>query len=104
MSELTFSASPELRKQWINESPAFALDGHTRISTDWNAVMDLATQYGADQELEACVEWVVNTRAYNITPGAIRAARRPPSVPEIIEVDGHTYQLVKSSIPLTSQS
>jgi alkylated DNA repair dioxygenase AlkB len=43
-----------------------------------------AYQAGADQELEACCEWVVNTRAYDMSPGALRAARRPkpPSLKE----------------------
>ena len=39
---------PELRKQWINESPNISLDGHTRIGTDWDAVMDKAARWGAD--------------------------------------------------------
>lgn len=43
------SPPPELRKQWINESPGIALDGHTRVGTDWNAVMDKAAAWGADQ-------------------------------------------------------
>lgn len=37
---------PELRKQWIDESPNISLDGHTRIGTDWDAVMDKAARWG----------------------------------------------------------
>ena len=48
------------------------------------AVFTMAARWGADQELEACCEWVVNTRAYDMSPGALRAARRPtpPSLKE----------------------
>ena len=46
---------------------------------DFNKLTALAARWGADQELDACVEWVVNTRAYDMTPGCLRAARRPNS-------------------------
>lgn len=38
---------PELRKQWIEESPAMAIDGHTRVGTNWNNVIDKAAAWGA---------------------------------------------------------
>jgi hypothetical protein len=42
-----------------------------------------AARWGADQELEACVEWAVQN-GYNTIPPRLRAARRPkpPSLKE----------------------
>jgi hypothetical protein len=44
----------------------------------------LASQYGADQELEACCEWFVRDWTDVETADALRAARRPkpPSLKE----------------------
>ena len=44
-----------------------------------------AARWGADQELEACCEWVINTRVYDMTPNSLRTARRPkpPSLKEL---------------------
>jgi hypothetical protein len=54
-----------------------------------------AWQKGADQELEACREWL----SFHHYPGLaqrLRAARRPtPKPPETIEVNGSTYRLVQ---------
>lgn len=36
----------ELRRQWINDSPGLAIDGCTRVGTDWNAVIDRAAAWG----------------------------------------------------------
>jgi hypothetical protein len=58
------------------------------------AVFTMAAQWGADQELEACCEWL---REFH--PGGteqLRCFRRPsPKPPETIEVDGFAYRLVK---------
>jgi O-methyltransferase involved in polyketide biosynthesis len=63
---------------------------------------DLARQaalWGADQELEACCEWLVSEGWFRYEHEAVqdlRAARRPsPKPPETIEVDGFTYRLVR---------
>jgi hypothetical protein len=47
-----------------------------------HAVFSIAAQWGADQELEACCEWLEKERehlgwAYRLNPQTIRAARRP---------------------------
>jgi hypothetical protein len=54
-----------------------------------HAVFSIAAQWGADQELEACCEWLEKERehlgwAYRLNPQTIRAARRPkpPSLKE----------------------
>jgi hypothetical protein len=59
-------------------------------------VTELAQQI-ADQELEACCKWLDAYHTLGPSPMALqlRTARRPPTIPETIEVDGHTYRLVK---------
>jgi len=57
-----------------------------------------AAQWGADQELEKCCEWLEKERehlgwAYRLNPKTIRAARRPkppelPTVMEILDLSG----------------
>jgi hypothetical protein len=36
-----------------------------------------AYRLGADEELEACCEWLIHTRVLELTPASLRAARRP---------------------------
>jgi hypothetical protein len=63
---------PELRSKWFNEAPKTDL---------YDYIIEQAAQWGADQELEACCEWLdwqklakhENLIAY------LRAARRPKS-------------------------
>jgi hypothetical protein len=59
-------------------------------------VTELAQQI-ADQELEACCEWLNGGSKIDYDCAALlRAARRPsPKPPETIEVDGFTYKLVE---------
>ena len=64
---------PELVEEWFNNSP---LDRGLTLATQ-------AAQWGADQELEACVEWlgdapVVWNNNKAMHPGSfLRTARRP---------------------------
>jgi hypothetical protein len=61
---------PELVQQWAH------------LPADWNTVAFLIAQWGADQELEACCEWLsVPCPSYG---RELRAARRPkpPSLKE----------------------
>ncbi len=72
---------PGLRQLWAQQ--AQRMDPHDPVA--WQEhVATQAARWGADQELEACVEWVINTRAYDMSPGALRATRRPkpPSLKE----------------------
>ena len=67
---------PELVEQWY--------DSISGDSTSWK--QELATQaarWGADQELEACCEWIRDTDGYDAALG-LRADRRPkpPSLKE----------------------
>ena len=73
--------SPELVVQWRNQAPE-GRGSQTREM--WIATQ--AAQYGADQELEACCEWL---RCQNLVTHcalipSLRAARRPkpPSLKE----------------------
>jgi hypothetical protein len=71
---------PELVQQW--KSSARRLD----------LVVARAAQWGADQELEACCEWLVRNYNYPEAGNPLRATRRPkpPSLKEqaLEELDG----------------
>jgi hypothetical protein len=62
---------PELVEQWAH------------LPADWNTVAFLIAQWGADQELEACCEWV-DWKWSGIKSRELRATRRPkpPSLKE----------------------
>ena len=53
---------PELRRQWLdNDDFPFVAGTNDLLSIAkdrLNSVMDQAAQWGADQELEACVKWI----------------------------------------------
>ncbi len=65
---------PELVRRWILESDILGEDMYEGIATS-------AAQWGADQELEACCEWLENQPQWMED---LRAARRPkpPSLKE----------------------
>jgi hypothetical protein len=51
---------------------------------------------GADQELEACCEWLRSKDILEPAIDALRSARRPShKPPDTVEVDGFTYRLVQ---------
>jgi hypothetical protein len=60
---------PELVQQWIRGRPTGEY-AHTYIATQ-------AAQWGADQELEACCEWLRSQHHSDTWPSRLRAARRP---------------------------
>jgi hypothetical protein len=73
--------SPELVQQWRNQAPE-GMGSQTREM--WIAAR--AAQWGADQELEACCEWLSVASNHGlgwdlatILSGKLRAARRPKS-------------------------
>jgi hypothetical protein len=61
----------ELRRQWQSECPFFVISVQRE---DW--MIDRAAQWGADQELEACCEWL-KLEGHEHEHTALRAARRP---------------------------
>jgi hypothetical protein len=67
---------PELVQQWYNSIPGSSTDWRQQLATK-------AVQWGADQELEACCEWLCEDAIPN-TSNRLRAARRPkpPSLKE----------------------
>jgi len=74
---------PELVQQWREQAPRCRDGGIAR--EDW--LMTRAAQWGADQELEACCEWLVSEPWFKYEHEAVedlRAARRPkpPSLKE----------------------
>ncbi|ADF42421.1 hypothetical protein S-CBS2_gp065 [Synechococcus phage S-CBS2] len=68
---------PELVQQWIEEGPPLSQPKHVA-----HFIADRAAQWGADQELEACCEWIPKATPWDAEQ--LRAARRPkpPSLKE----------------------
>ena len=73
---------PELVQQWREQAPRCRDGGIAR--EDW--LMTRAAQWGADQELEACCEWIADWYGHgcNEVIGNLRTSRRPkpPSLKE----------------------
>jgi len=76
---------PELVHEWNQE----VIGTHFKPYGYSEFIATRAAQWGADQELEACCEWIEKERehlgwAYRLNPQTIRAARRPkpPSLKE----------------------
>jgi hypothetical protein len=74
--------SPELVQQWEEECESW---NNSEVSNTFDALQCFASksaQWGADQELEACCEWVAVESIAAATE--LRAARRakPPSLKE----------------------
>ena len=68
---------PELVEQWQDESP------ETQIADHIQYLVTRSAQWGADQELEACCEWM-DDASLHLDGSYLRAARRPkpPSLKE----------------------
>ena len=77
MTSPPITPPPELVQQWREESST----GELHFSPQYLAVQ--AARWGADQELEACVELTRDNDGYDAALG-LRAARRPkpPSLKE----------------------
>jgi len=76
---MTDSITPpqDLRDKWLNEAP------NTSV---YDYLIDRAAQWGSDQELEACCQWLAKPEVAltGKGPADLRAARRPkpPSLRE----------------------
>jgi hypothetical protein len=70
--------SPELVQQWQDESP------ETQIADHIQYLVTRAAQWGSDQELEACCEWLQHNYPDGTQVAALWVARRPkpPSLKE----------------------
>jgi hypothetical protein len=72
---------PELVQQWAQIPPV-----HQAVADHWQHIATRAAQYGADQELEACCEYLVRCAQWEPEDVAeLRAARRPkpPSLKQL---------------------
>ena len=66
--------SPELVEKWASESPIQAND------ENWSYELYIAhhaARWGADEELEACCEWLCAVERWKSVVDNLRAARRP---------------------------
>ena len=74
---------PQLVQQWLGEFFGFPLS--CELSDSERFLATRAAQWGADQELEACCEWIHNetyddcAAAFSGFIANLRAARRPKS-------------------------
>jgi hypothetical protein len=83
MTDHPITPPPELLDQWANE---YWGEGNDGIANGEREVAIRAARWGADQELEACCEWLDSTDCDNLQEivQELRAARRPkpPSLKE----------------------
>ena len=86
-TEHPITPPPELVEQW-RTAPEYTTgkEMFTMVSMSTRRLQEVATQaarWGADQELEACCEWVNDDLAYDVAD-RLRTARRPkpPSLKE----------------------
>jgi hypothetical protein len=88
---------PELFSEWLQE----VMEQHgSKAGTVAGVMVNKAAQWGADQELEACCEWLSGS-GYAGTGLTLRTARRPkpPSLAEqgLAELEGITTELHDST-------
>jgi hypothetical protein len=82
MTDHPITPPPELVHQWANHSASVHRENGTYEQHEF-AIATQAARWGADQELEACVEWlgdapVVWDNNGDLHPGSyLRDARRP---------------------------
>ena len=83
---------PELVNQWCHE------DGdEIKTSLRWfRSVCAKAAQWGADQELEACCEWLRQSNSDWEIPRSLRAARRPK--PPALKEQAGDLALIKATL------
>ena len=72
---------PELVEQWRAELPSGVYDGYKYPQRETELCIQ-AAQWGADQELEACCEWLERNYNYPRADHPLRNARRsvPPTL------------------------
>ena len=78
LTDYPITPPPELRCQWQSESPFRVISVERE-----DYIIDRAAQWGADTELEACVNWL-DREGWSGESRHLRAARRPkpPSLKE----------------------
>jgi hypothetical protein len=84
--------SPEQVDQWFNDAVQLNSTPKYYIATQ-------AAQWGSDQELEACCEWVSHTATFNYDDQErLRAARRRPKTPTLKEQALERLELAKKYV------
>ena len=81
---------PELVEEWANASARTYRENGTYAQHEF-ALATQAARWGADQELEACCEWL-EAKGYSSTVSKLRAARspKPPSLAgQALEITGY---------------
>ncbi len=111
-SQHPITPPPELMQRWREQAPRYRDGGVGR--EDW--LMARAAQWGADQELEACCEWLVSEGRFKYEHEAVedlRAARRPKpqtlnsiamQMLGTIERDGHYIPEITDTIRLALEA
>jgi len=81
ISSSPITPPPELVQQWLcSDDYLWGPFMEKSITITTNRLQNVATQaaqYGADQELEGCCEWLRSQHHSDTWPSRIRAARRP---------------------------
>jgi len=70
---------PELVQQWGDDSTMSGVPYNERFWTYEQHIATAAAQWGADQELEACITWLdkhIYHPGYELVADRLRAARR----------------------------
>jgi hypothetical protein len=82
MTNHPITPPPELVQEWREQMPVGIFDGYKYPERE-KALCLVAAQWGADQELEACVQLTRDNDGYDAALG-LRATRRPkqPSLKE----------------------
>ena len=97
---------PELRRQWLDNDHFSMVTGtHDLMSITrdrLNSVMDQAAQWGADQELEACCEWLVKGAWFSPDGDCLKGLRtaRRPKPPSLKEQALEALQFVDEKLEL----
>ena len=70
---------PELLREWCAHNSE-----HENYEQFWHYIAAQAARWGADQELEACCEWLCNVERWKTVAERLRTSRRPkpPSLKE----------------------
>jgi hypothetical protein len=92
-----FTPPPELVEQWYSASPLLNLNRGKEVAIR-------AAQWGADQELEACIEWLVGCIRWEDAGEMLRKSRRSSQPPSLKEQALATLQkLSKDGYPCNYQ-
>jgi hypothetical protein len=90
MADHPVKLPPELFTEWLNEAMA-KTSLNAKPGTVAAMMADRAAQWGADQGLEACCEWV----GYPVAARQLRSARRP-KLPTLAEQGMEALRGIKS--------